>query len=647
MDARHMQLLSSFFPDEHAAAAEIVRLRAAMRLPKGTELFLSDVHGEDEAFLHILGNASGVIYEKIDTVFGASLQEGEKRALASLIYYPREKIAEAENSAPDLPAWHRETLGRLARLCGAMTEKYTRAGLRAAFSGAFRPVMEEMLDGETDGPYRGAVIGAAAETGCAGRLVRELCALVRRLAVSRLHIVGDIFDRGPHADLIMDGLMKYHSADIQWGNHDILWMGAAAGSAACVAAAVRNCIQYGNLDLLEKGYGISLLPLALFAGETYGSAEAFLPRDLPRELYMPQDPRLYARMHKAIAILQFKLEGALVVRRPEFAMADRDMLRRVDWKRGAIRIGGQDYPLRDTDFPTVDPDEPNALSNREYALIGQLVDSFARSERLQAHVRFLYGCGSIYLKYNGNLLYHGCIPLTGEGGFMAFPFGEGGLSGRKLLDYCDRMARQGYFADENASERKQGRDFLWFLWCGRHSPLFGRDHIATFERILLDAQPAWEEKRNAYYSWYEDEATSRRILQEFGLDKPWSRIVNGHVPVRASRGEDPRKAGGRLIVIDGGFCRAYHQKTGIAGYTMFFSSHGIRIASHEPFTSRAEAICGDLDITSHNLIIEDLPRRLMVYDTDEGEDISRRVDELEELRKAYAEGLVRQGAPRP
>ncbi len=648
MNSRHLKLLSSLFPDERSTEAEIVRLHAALRLPKGTELFLSDIHGEDEAFVHLLSNASGVIYEKIETVFGASMTEEDRRSFASLIYYPREKIPEAERASEDTAAWYALTLARLATLCRAMSEKYTREGLRAAMTGAFHPVLEELLLGAdlpAESPYRDRVIAAAAETGNGARLAGELCALIKRLAVARLHIVGDIYDRGPRADLILDALKKYHSADVQWGNHDILWMGAAAGSAACVAAAVRMCIGYGSLDMLENGYGISLLPLALFAEETYGKAERFMPQVLPGGLRMPHNPELYARMNKAISVIQYKLEGELVRRRPEFGMADRDMLGRVDWRTGMIDSHGRLRTLLDSDFPTVNPEAPNELTNREYALIGQLVDAFARSEKLQAHVRFLYRVGSIYLKYNGNLLFHGCIPLTEEGELMSFNLGGRTLSGQALLNYCDRMARQGYFSAENSAARKQGRDFLWFLWCGRHSPLFGRNHMATFERALLQEKETWEERQNAYYRWNEEERVIGMIFREFGLERHWSRIINGHVPVRVSKGEDPRKADGRLIVIDGGFCKAYQKKTGIAGYTMFFSSRGIRIASHEPFTSRAEAICGNLDITSHSLMIEDLPDRLMVSDTDEGDEIRRRIKELEELRKAYRRGRLKTGMP--
>ncbi|MHC1786787.1 MAG: fructose-1,6-bisphosphatase [Christensenellales bacterium] len=641
MDIRYLQLLSSQYPTEKKALAEIIRLQAILCLPKGTELFLSDVHGEDEAFGHILNNASGVIFEKIATAF-PGMPEEDRQVLASLIYYPQEKLAQMTDPDGQQSEALLRQLVILARLTAA---KYSARYVRAAMPEELSYLIEELLgdhDAENRAAYIAGILRSVTQAGSAKALAEAFCRLIKRLAVSRLHLVGDIYDRGPHADVIMDHLMRHHSVDIQWGNHDLLWMGAAAGSPACVACAVRNCIQYDNLDMLENSYGINLLPLALFAGETYQEASAYAPRNLPGGMYLPEDPALYARMLKAISVIQHKLEGQLVQRRPEYGMADRDVLGRVDWEKGTFPVDGVDHPLLDRDFPTVDPASPNQLTGREYALIGQLVDAFRRSDRLQKHVRFLYQAGNVYQRSNGNLLYHGCIPLQEDGSLMSFLFEGQALSGRALLDYCGHMARLGYFAEENSAQRKAGRDFLWFLWCGRNAPSFGKRHTATFERTLIADKATWKEPQNAYYRYYTQEDFAGRILALFQCDKPWSRIINGHMPVKAAKGEDPRKAGGRLIVIDGGFCRAYQKATGIAGYTMFFSSHGIRIAAHEPFTSRAEAISGNFDITSHRLVIEDLPRRLLVSDTDEGEVFIRRIEDLRHLIAAYQEGLIRQ-----
>ncbi len=639
-DLDYLKLLAAEYESESAAQSELLRLSAALHLPKGTELFLSDVHGEDEAFTHLINNASGIIDEKIMKALPELPQE-ERQELASLIAYPHEQLLRLEDDAGE-SAWDR-LLRRLVAVARETAAKYSAAQLRAALPARHGAVLEELIacqDRENRSGYLRGIIGAAIRTGEAPQLVRSLCALIKRLAVARLHLVGDVFDRGPHADIILDALMSHHSVDLQWGNHDLLWMGAAAGSPACVACAVRNVIQYDNLDMLENGYGINLLPLALFADRAYAGdeAEAFSPREVSGALYLPRDTRLYARMHKAIAVILFKLEGQLVRRRPEYRMEDRDLLSRVDWEKHTL----DGKPLKDVYFPTIDPKDPLELTDGEYALIGQLVDAFRRSEKLQQHIRFFYRAGGMYLRFNGNLLYHGCVPLDRDGQFLAMEFDGTRYAGRELFDYCDRMARLGYFAPENSAERKKGRDFLWFLWCGRNAPSYGRSHMATFERLLLDDESTWAEPRNPYYDHYGEEPFARQVLEIFGCDKPWSRIINGHVPVRAKKGEDPRKAGGRLIVIDGGFCRAYQKSTGTAGYTMFFSSHGIRIAAHEPFTSRAEAIGGNLNVRSHSLLIENLPERLLVRDTDEGEAIARKIDDLGELAAAYREGRIRQ-----
>lgn len=647
-DIRYLSLLAREFPSVQAVSAEIIKLEAVRSLPKGTEHFMSDIHGEHEAFLHILNNASGAIMEKIDDLYETALTAEERRSLATLIYYPAETLHDLrDKNIYNIADWFRITLYRLIDIARYTASKYSRSKVRKALPEDFAYIMEELInphDQHNKQLYYENIIRTVIDTGVAETLIIELCTFIKRMAVDTLHIVGDIFDRGPYADVILDNLMEHHSVDIQWGNHDVLWMGAAAGSAACVATAVKNCVQYDNLDMLENDYGVNLLPLAIFADRAYGEAGVFRPRSLPLNHRQPRDEVLFSRMHKAIAIIQFKLEGQLIARRPEYDMPDRDMLSRIDYAAGTIDIGGKAYPLRDAAFPTVDPAHPCRLTPEEEEVITQLVSSFRRSEKLQAHVRFLYSVGAIYRRHNGNLLYHGCIPCTDAGEFMEFDLYGQRLSGRAFLDQADMLARQGYFAPRGSQEKQRGEDFLWFLWCGRNSPIFARSHIATFERALIEDQSTWTEPKNPYYRHYGDEAFCRRVLEEFGLTKPWSRIINGHIPVRVKEGEDPRKAGGRLVVIDGGFCKAYQKQTGIAGYTMFFSSHGMRIAAHQPFSTRSEAIHSGTDITSQSFIVENLPRRLLIADTDAGEEIKQRIDDLKELLAAYRSGRIRTDA---
>ena len=641
-DLRYLRLLSREFPTVQSVCAEIIKLEAFRGLPKGTEHFMSDIHGEHEAFLHILNNASGAICEKIDELFENSLTLEDRRALAVLIYYPREALEKAKKGNPDLPDWYRVTLNRLIQMGRYSTAKYSRSKVRKSLPEELAYIMEELLNTQ-DLPdkeaYFDSIVRSIIQTGSADLLIEQLCLFIKRLVVDTLHILGDIFDRGPHADIILDHLIKHHSVDLQWGNHDVLWMGAAAGSPACVATAVKNCVQYDNLDMLEDGYGINLLPLAVFSTEQYGDAEVFRPRKLPDQPFEPRDLSLYSRMHKAISVIQFKLESQLIRRRPEYGMTDRDMLGRVNWDTHTIEIDGQAYPLRDTHFPTIDPADPSKLTIEEQALMEQLTASFRQSERLQTHARFLYSSGTLYRRHNGNLLFHGCIPCTDNGDYRTFELYGRRVKGRAFLELAEQLARQGYFATDDA-ERERGGDFLWFLWCGRHSPIFGRDHIATFERALIADEGTWKELKDPYYRFCNEEAFCRGILEEFDLHKPWSRIVNGHMPVRVKEGEDPRKAGGRLVVIDGGFCKAYQKQTGIAGYTMFFSSRGMRIASHEPFSGKEDAINRGTDITSHTFIVENLPERLLIADTDIGDEFLVRIADLKALLAAYHSGLL-------
>ncbi len=648
MTERELKLLQQMareYPTVQAASAEIINLTAILNLPKGTEHFMSDIHGEHEAFLHILNNGSGAVAEKIQSALGDSLTLSERRSLAALIYYPKEKLREVKRAETDMEDWYRVTLKRLISVCRQCTTKYSRSKVRKALPREYAYIMEEMLNtGGTPNKerYYDHIIRAIVDTGSADTMIEEMATLIKRMTVDELHIVGDIFDRGPHADVILDHLMTHHHVDVQWGNHDVLWMGAAAGSPVCVATAVKNCVQYDNLDMLENSYGINLLPLAVFSTERYGDARVFAPRKLPEEPFKPRDTELYSRMHKAISVIMYKLEGQLVHRRREYGMEDRDMMSRVNWGAGTINIDGTDYPLRDTDFPTVYPNDPTKLSEEEAALMEQLCAAFMHSEKLQAHARFLCSAGSLYLKRNGNLLFHGCVPCNRDGSFMEFEVGKAvTLSGKAYFDYADRLARQGLLAPEGSEEREEGRDYLWYLWCGRNSPVFGRDHIATFERALIEDKATWKEPKNHYYSHTDEEEFCRKILHSFGCDKPWSRIVNGHVPVKAKEGESPLKGHGRLVVIDGGFCRAYQSQTGIAGYTMFFNSLGMRLAAHEPFTSIEDAVKNGRDITSHTFNVDELSHRVMVADIDTGEEIQSRIDDLMKLLEAFRDGTIK------
>ena len=644
-ELRLLQQMAREYPTVQAASAEIINLTAILNLPKGTEHFMSDIHGEHEAFLHILNNGSGAVAEKIQAALGDSLTLTERRNLAALIYYPREKLREAKRIEADMDDWYRVTLKRLISVCRQCTTKYSRSKVRKALPREYAYIMEEMLNtGGTPNKerYYDHIIRAIVDTQSADTMITEMANLIKRMTVDELHIVGDIFHRGPHADVILDHLMTHHHVDVQWGNHDVLWMGAAAGSPVCVATAVKNCVQYDNLDMLENSYGINLLPLAVFSTERYSDAHVFAPRKLPEELFKPRDTELYSRMHKAISVIMYKLEGQLVHRRKEYGMEDRDMLSRVNWEHGTININGTDYPLRDTDFPTVYPNDPTKLSEDEEALMEQLCAAFMHSEKLQAHARFLCSAGSLYLKKNGNLLFHGCVPCNRDGSFMEFEVGKAvTLSGKEYFDYADRLARQGLLAPEGSEEREEGRDYLWYLWCGRNSPVFGRDHIATFERALIEDKATWKEPKNHYYSYTDDEDFCKKVLLAFGCDKPWSRIVNGHIPVKAKEGESPLKAHGRLVVIDGGFCKAYQSQTGIAGYTMFFNSMGMRLAAHEPFTSIEDAVKNSRDITSHIFSVDELPHRVMVADIDTGEEIKARIDDLMKLLSAFREGIIK------
>ena len=645
---KYLRLLAMQYPNMRAASSEIIHLQAILSLPKGTEHFMSDLHGEAEAFVHILNNASGAVREKVDNVLRDSLPSDERAKLATLIYYPEEKLTELVKAAPDRAEWYRITLSRLLEICRLCASKYTREKVRRALPRWNGDIINELLNKNNDiynkREYFDTVIASIIETDRAEEFIISMCKLIKRLVVDHLHIVGDIFDRGPRADIIMDLLMDHHSVDIQWGNHDVLWMGAATGSRTCIATVLSNSITYNNLDVIETGYGISLRPLALFADETYQNCDlsCFQPKGPESGDLSKMDFTRAARMHKAIAVIQFKLEGQTIMRNPSFHMEDRLLLDKIDFEKKTVKLPMGEYPLRDCDFPTIDPADPYRLSPEEHDLMDRLKHSFLHSEKLQRHIGFLYSKGGLYKCFNGNLLFHGCIPMDDKGEFLQFEFGGKTLSGKALMDFCETVAREGYYAREGTEERQFGKDFLWFLWCGRNSPSFGRDHIATFERRLIADKATWAEPKNPYYSFYNDSAVCVRILREFGLEGEHCHIVNGHVPVKSKDGESPIKGDGRLIVIDGGFCRAYQPTTGIAGYTLVYDSWGIHITAHEPFPGKETAIRDNKDILSTSMAFDRSENRIRIGETDIGHALQQTIDDLKELLAAFRRGDIKE-----
>ena len=644
---RYLRLLSQKYQTVAAAASEIIRIEALLRLPKGTEHFMSDLHGEHEAFVHILNSASGVIHEKIDTVLGPDVPAEERAELATLVYYPNQKLPELKARQPDLHAWYRLTLLRLIDLCRFVSSKHTRDHVRRCLPQNCGYILDELLhahfeDHDKD-QYYGEIIESILRYDRADAYIVRFCEVIKRLAVDRLHIVGDLFDRGPRPDRILDSLMAHHQVDIQWGNHDVVWMGAAAGSPLCIMTVLKTTLAYNNLDTLEGGYGISLRQLERFAQSTYADSDVsrWIPHADPRTA--AGDLTAAAQMHKAVTVMMLKLETHVIARNPDFDLQGRDFLNHIDFAAGTVDYHGTVYPLLDCDFPTVDPAAPTTLTAEEAHVIAGLVRSFAESERLQRHVQFLYAHGAFYKICNGNLLYHGAVPMTEDGAFAAIRFEGVARSGKQLFDYCDRRARQGYSAPPGSPARLAGQDFLWYLWCGAKSPLFGRSAMTTFERLYIADPAAHREIKDPYYRHIAALDTAERILREFGLAGAGCHIVNGHVPVRAIEGESPIKGGGRLIIIDGGFCRAYHQRTGIAGYTLVYNSRGLILRTHQPFESAEKAIHEDEDIASKSEYIYTAPQRILVRDTDEGGRKQALIRDLCALVEAYQTGVLPQG----
>lgn len=642
-EIRFLKLLREQYPTIASASTEIINLQSILNLPKATEHFMTDIHGEYEQFLHVLNNGSGSIRRKIDEEFGNTLSEKDKKSLATLIYYPEEKLEIILSQEDNIDDWYKITLHRLVQITKRVASKYTRSKVRKALPKDFAYVIEELItekeEVQNKEAYYNEIIHTIIKIDRAPEFIVALCNLIRVLVIDHLHIIGDIFDRGPGPHIVMDTLMNYHSLDVQWGNHDVVWMGAAAGSLPCIATVLRIAARYGNLDTIEEGYGINLIPLATLAMDSYKDTECSQFALKSQKDYDPTDYNLEIRMHKAISIIQFKLEGQLIKRNPEFEMDDRLLLDKIDYSNNTVIINGKAYPMKDTDFPTIDRNDPYTLSKEEEIAMDKIRHAFKHSKTLQDHIRFLYTKGSMYKIYNSNLLYHGCVPLDENGEFKKVKIFGKEYSGKALYDVLEHYARKGYFS-KNPENKQRGMDILYYIWANANSPVFGKNKMATFENYFVDDKEIAKEKKNKYYELLDDEKTVDSIMREFSLDPRYSHIINGHVPVEQKNGENPVKCGGKLMIIDGGFSKAYQGKTGIAGYTLVYSSHGMRIAAHTPFKSREEAIRDETDVYSDNILVESANFRLRVADTDTGSAIRESIAELEDLLQAYRDGTL-------
>ncbi len=643
LETRYLERLSDLYPTIAAASTEIINLQAILNLPKGTEHFLTDIHGEYEAFSHVLKNGSGSVRRKIDDVFGNTLSSRDKQSLATLIYYPKDKMAQVKKVESNMEDWYKINLYRLIEVSKRAASKYTRSKVRKALPKDFAYVIEELITekGELSDKesYYNEIIMTIIRIGRAEEFIVAISELIQRLVVDHLHIVGDIYDRGPGPHIIMDKLMSYHSIDIQWGNHDVLWMGAATGQRGCIANVIRICARYGNLDILEDGYGINLLPLATFAIRTYGDDPCTCFTLKGQEKANKAEMEMDLRMHKAISILQFKVEGQIIKRQKDFHLDDRALLHRINYEKGTITLNGKEYQLLDTNFPTIDPKDPYKLSAEEEEVMERLERAFLGCEKLQEHMRFLLAKGGLYKVYNNNLLYHGCVPLNDDGSLKEVELFGRKFKGRTLYDALDRYLRKGFFAlDEE--DRDNGRDMMWYIWLHPNSPLFGKDKMATFERYFLAEKETHIEKKNPYYFLLEKEEVVDNIMKEFGLDPDGGHIVNGHVPVKRKNGESPIKCDGKVLVIDGGFSKAYQQETGIAGYTLIYNSYGLLLVAHEPFESTEAAIQKESDIHSEYMVVKRVMERRLVGDTDIGKDLKEQVEDLERLLAAYRSGEI-------
>ena len=647
-DLRYLRLLARDFPTISSVTTEIINLEAILHLPKATEHFMADLHGENEAFQHILRNASGNIKRKVNELFGNTLREQEKKDLCTLIYYPEQKLELVKASDDHLEDYYQTTLNQLVTVCRNVSSKYTRSKVRKSLPEEFSYIIEELLhesiEDHNKQAYFNVIIHTIISTGRADDFIVALCYLIQRLAIDQLHILGDIYDRGPGAHLIMDTLSHYHNLDIEWGNHDVLWMGAAAGSPVCVAGLLRLSLRYANTQTLEEGYGINMVPLATFAMETYAGDECrpFLPKTDEGQDLSDKTLRLITEMHKAIAIIQFKLEGQLYERHPEWGMKDRALLRAIDYDSHTITLDGKSYPLLDHSFPTIDPEDPFALTAEERELMKKLVHSFRICDRLQRHMACLLTHGAMFGVYNSNLLFHASIPLNEDGSLREVCVGQERVKGKELLKKVEEMIRTAFDHSAETTDKEEALDFFWYLWCGPDSPLFDKSKMATFERYFIAERETHAEEKGWYYKLRDNAAVCDRILDEFGVQGQHRHIINGHVPVRVGKGENPIKADGRLMVIDGGFAKAYHNTTGIAGYTLVYHSRGFQLVQHEPFTSTEEAIRNGTDIKSTTQIVEMTGQRAMVNDTDIGAELRVQIADLNNLLLAYRRGFIKE-----
>lgn len=645
----YLKLLSSRFPTISDASTEIINLQAILNLPKGTEHFVTDLHGEYHAFQHVLRNASGVIKAKVETIFSNSIKKEDKENLCTLIYYPEKKLDNIVDKGGDLENWYSVTLNQLIIVCRAVSSKYTRSKVRKALPQDFAYIIEELLHESQSVPnnkqnYFNGIISTIISIDRANDFIIALCNLIQRLTIDTLHIVGDIYDRGPGAHKIMDRLLDYHSFDIQWGNHDILWMGAACGNDACIANVVRICTRYANFESLEDGYGINMLPLARFAMDIYKDdpCEVFIPKVEINDVFKENDIRLISQMHKAISIIQFKVEHKLISKHPDYKMDDRNMLHLIDYEKGTITINGVTHELTDKNFPTIDPKNPYKLTLEEQRILAKLKSSFDNSDKLHRHIKCLYSNGSLYLKYNNNLLFHASVPLTEDGEFKSVKINNISYCGKSLLDKLDRVSRAAYFKKKTTSKYQNDLDYMWYMWCGSDSPFFDKSKMATFERYFIKDKATHKEEKGNYFKIIDKDDLCLKILKEFGLDNPTSHIINGHVPVKFKSGEVPIKAEGRRLVIDGGFSKAYQGETGIAGYTLIYNSLGLQIVQHEPFVSTEQAIKYSEDTISTKFVIEKVEQRVTVSDTDIGKELVKQVENLHDLLAGYRMGLIKE-----
>lgn len=649
-DMRYLQLLSQSFPTVAEASTEIINLQAILNLPKGTEHFLADIHGEYEAFQHVLKNASGNIKRKVNELFGTTLREQEKRELCTLIYYPEEKLELVKQNEPDINDWYHITLHQLVAVCRDVSSKYTRSKVRKSLPTDFSYIIQELLHERTDdhdkAAYVNVIVDTIISTGRADDFIIAIANVIQRLAIDSLHILGDIYDRGPGAHIILDTMKRYHSCDLQWGNHDILWMGAAAGNDACICNVIRLSLRYANLTTLEDGYGINLVPLATFAMETYKDdpCTEFLPKlNGGASVLDDKTQRLTAQMHKAIAVIQFKVEAQIISKHPEWKMEGRKLFEHIDYKKGTIEIDGKEYEMTSCQFPTIDPKNPSELSEEELALMKKLHHSFSVCEKLHKHIKVMLQHGCMYAIFNNNLLFHASCPLNADGSLREVEIYPGKkYSGRDLMHHTGMQIRTAFQQDSDPDEKAYAIDYFLYLWCGPDSPLFDKSKMATFERYFITDKETHKEEKGYYFKLRDSEEVIDHIMDAFGVTGPNRHIINGHVPVRTTKGENPIKANGKLMVIDGGFSKAYHNETGIAGYTLVYHSRGFQLVQHEPFTSTEDAIKRGTDIKSTTQIVEMSNRRMLVADTDIGVELRKQIADLEELLFAYRHGFIKE-----